>query len=424
MLAWIMDPNQGSPSQDPRPGDGADPDAADTAAAERLVADARAEAERLEAQQQAERLRIENALHETERIGGQSHKGLLQWTLLVFLGALVGIVLQRPDAALFLAACGLFALTQSWDLRDRARTGHAIVDAPLVPGDMGHGLRMVIPALVPVLGAVLYLGLGVFARGTSPTAAHVAAANWCLGAAVVCGLMALPVIQRGFARILVPHSPPGHTARLTASFAVLALLLPVPARLLFDEFLKALPPGQSLVDMGGLVTQLVCEVLVAAAAVGLWVSRDLRQVRERLGLHAMSGRHWLIAAAGLAAVILLNAGMEWLERTRFPELWQADQEIVRMLVGNMSLATVLLLGLSAGAGEEILVRGALQPRTGVFGAALLFSAGHVQYTWFGMLVILLLGITLGLIRRWSNTTTVIVVHMLYDVVAALGAGGH
>jgi hypothetical protein len=38
-----------------------------------------------------------------------------------------------------------------------------------------------------------------------------------------------------------------------------------------------------------------------------------------------------------------------------------------------------------------------------------------------MLTILLLGIALGLVRKWSNTTTVIVVHMLYDVVAALGA---
>jgi hypothetical protein len=424
MLAWIMDPNQGSPSQDPRPGDGADPDAAGVAAAERLVAAARAEAERLAAEQEDERLRVAHALHQAERVGGQSHQGLLQWTVLVFVGAFVGFVFHRPDAALFLAACGLFALTQSWDVRDRARTGHAIVDAPLVPGDMGHGLRIVIPLLVPLLGALLYLGVGVYARGLTPTAAHVAAANWCLGAAVVCGLMALPVVQRGFARILVPYSAPGHTARLTASFAVLALLLPVPARLLIDDFLRALPTNQPLVDTGGLVTQLVCEVLIAAAAVGLWVSRDLRQVRERLGLHAMRGRDWLMAGAGLAAVILLNAGMEWLERTRFPELWQADQAIVRMLVGNMSLGTVLLLGLSAGAGEEILVRGALQPRTGVFWAALLFSAGHVQYTWFGMLVILLLGITLGLIRRWSNTTTVITVHMLYDVVAALQAGGH
>lgn len=424
MLASTMDPNQGSPSPDPRPGDGADPAAADVAAAERLVAAARAEAERLEAEREAERLRIEHALHEAERVGGQVHRGLLQWTILVFLGSLTGLAFGRPDAALFLAACGLFALTQSWDMRDRARTGHAIVDAPLVPGDMGQGLRIVIPMLVPGLGTVLYLGLGVYARGLDPTAAHVTAANWCLGAAVVCALMALPVVSRGVARILVPHSPPGHTARLTASFAVLALLLPVPARLLIDEFLRALPTNQPLVDTGGLVTQLVCEVLIAAAAVGLWVSRDFRQVRERLGLHPMRGRDWLIAGAGLGLVILLNAGMEWLERTRFPELWQADQAIVRMLVGNMSLASVLLLGLSAGAGEEILVRGALQPRTGVFWAALLFSAGHVQYTWFGMLVILLLGITLGLIRRFSNTTTVIVVHMVYDVVAALGAGGH
>jgi membrane protease YdiL (CAAX protease family) len=124
---------------------------------------------------------------------------------------------------------------------------------------------------------------------------------------------------------------------------------------------------------------------------------------------------------GLATVIGLNGGMEWLERVRFAALWEADQSIVRMLVGNISVAGAIVLGLSAGAGEEILVRGALQPRTGMFWAAALFAAGHVQYTWFGMLTILFLGLALGLVRRLSNTTTAIVVHMLYDVVAALGA---
>ena len=67
-----------------------------------------------------------------------------------------------------------------------------------------------------------------------------------------------------------------------------------------------------------------------------------------------------------------------------------------------------MLGLRAGIGEEVLVRGALQPRTGLFWASLLFAAGHVQYTWFGMLTILALGVTLGLVRRSSNTTTAIV----------------
>ena len=109
------------------------------------------------------------------------------------------------------------------------------------------------------------------------------------------------------------------------------------------------------------------------------------------------------------------------ERHRFHALWLRDQAMVKMIAADLSLAAMLVLGVSAGVGEEVLVRGALQPRVGLIWASLLFAAGHVQYTWFGMLTILALGVTLGLVRRSSNTTTAIVVHALYDIVAALGA---
>ncbi|HEV2106424.1 MAG TPA: CPBP family intramembrane glutamic endopeptidase, partial [Candidatus Eisenbacteria bacterium] len=85
----------------------------------------------------------------------------------------------------------------------------------------------------------------------------------------------------------------------------------------------------------------------------------------------------------------------------------------------LPVAVSLLLGTSAGVGEELVVRGALQPRAGVLAAALLFACGHVQYTWFGMLTIALLGVLLGVIRLRAGTTTAIVVHATYDVFAAL-----
>ena len=91
-----------------------------------------------------------------------------------------------------------------------------------------------------------------------------------------------------------------------------------------------------------------------------------------------------------------------------------------LITRDMGVGTALLLGVSAGVGEEVLVRGALQPRTGLLWASLLFAAAHVQYTWFGMLVIVMLGIALGLVRRYTNTTTAIVVHGVYDVIAAFG----
>jgi membrane protease YdiL (CAAX protease family) len=132
-------------------------------------------------------------------------------------------------------------------------------------------------------------------------------------------------------------------------------------------------------------------------------------------------RHLGIAAAGLAAVSGANAGMEWLERTHFHALWLRDQDMTQLIAGDLSVAAALVLGVSAGVGEELMVRGALQPRVGLVWASLLFAAAHVQYTWFGMLTIVLLGMTLGVVRKSANTTTAIVVHVLYDVIAALGA---
>ena len=77
----------------------------------------------------------------------------------------------------------------------------------------------------------------------------------------------------------------------------------------------------------------------------------------------------------------------------------------------------MLIGVTAGIGEEITLRGGLQPRLGIALTSLLFAALHVQYSWFGMLLVFTLGVTLGIIRSRANTTAAIVVHGLYDMLA-------
>lgn len=365
---------------------------------------------------QAQRQRAADA------VGGAMRAGLLRWTLLVGVGAFVALVLQRVEAALLLVVAALFALTQSWDTRDRARTGDPVTDAALEPGSVGTVLRIVVPLIVPIAGTIAFAGLGGFAATLESTAAHRAAVQWCAAAAAICLVTAFPALNQVLARAFMRGPSPGHTARLTSSVALVLLLLPVPCQLLIGELMKNMSSaGQPLVEIGALVGQLVGEVVFALAAVGLWVGRDARAVRERLGLARMTPGHWGIAVLGLGAVIGLNAGMEWLERTQFHDLWLRDQDMVRMMATHLSLAATLVLGISAGVGEEVLVRGALQPRMGLFWASVLFAAGHVQYTWFGILTIALLGVTLGLIRQRANTTTAIVVHALYDIFAALGA---
>jgi membrane protease YdiL (CAAX protease family) len=210
--------------------------------------------------------------------------------------------------------------------------------------------------------------------------------------------MMLPPAVRLFTAVLVRPPRNTYTARLTASLAMISLLLPIPVQLVFDEFLPLFSAADRvLVDVPGLVGQLAGELLFAFAAVGLWLSRGSRDVWARLGLGPMGPREWMVAVVGLVTLSGLNSSLEWVERAWLPGLWQQDQSMGELITRDMGVGTALLLGVSAGVGEEVLVRGALQPRTGLFWASLLFAAAHVQ-----------------------NTTTAIVVHGVYDVIAAFG----
>ena len=46
---------------------------------------------------------------------------------------------------------------------------------------------------------------------------------------------------------------------------------------------------------------------------------------------------------------------------------------------------------------------------------------HVQYSWYGMASIVVFGVILGLVRLRSSTTSAILVHAVYDLLAVAGA---
>ena len=355
-------------------------------------------------------------------------RGLGLWLLLLLAGGGVTLILGHTEGAALIAVAGLFALAQASD----AAAAFAVYrdwvhrDFPR-RSFVGILVRTLVRAIVPVAGALMYLGLAAFALQDSPGANQKLAALWCRGAAVVCLALAWRPLADTITRLLFRGGSPGRdvgrTRRLTARVFVIAMLAPVPAQLLLHDLLRTLKDsGTALADPGALLAQLAGEVLIALAGVGLFVRRDLRATLERLGLTRMSGRDLAIAAAGFAAAFGVNGGMEWIERTYLPGLYATDSEATKLIAANLSVMASIVLGVSAGAGEEITVRCALQPRLGIVLSAILFAAGHLQYTWFGMLTIALLGVVLGLIRSRANTTTAILVHSSYDLVAALTAG--
>jgi membrane protease YdiL (CAAX protease family) len=71
--------------------------------------------------------------------------------------------------------------------------------------------------------------------------------------------------------------------------------------------------------------------------------------------------------------------------------------------------------------EEIVFRGALQPRFGLIATAFLFAAVHTQYgITFASLEVFVLGLGLGWLRAASKSTLPgIVTHAGYDLIVGL-----
>jgi membrane protease YdiL (CAAX protease family) len=71
--------------------------------------------------------------------------------------------------------------------------------------------------------------------------------------------------------------------------------------------------------------------------------------------------------------------------------------------------------------EEILFRGALQPRIGLLATALLFTSIHTQYGLsLDTVAIFMVAFGLGLIRKYTNTTSSMLCHVSYNLLAGIG----
>jgi len=350
--------------------------------------------------------------------------GLLAWLGIVTLGGVFSLALGHADSGVLFVVAGVFALAQSTDAAV-VLAGYREWVRDSLPRRSVHGVlfRLVVRSILPVTGAVAFAGFGTWALTTGSGASPRLAAAWCAFAALISLSLVGRTVADFVTRLLFGSGAPGRTRRLTARIAVLLLLLPVPARLMGSEIMASLrDSGTALIDPPGLVTQLFGEIAIALAGVGLFVRRDWSATRERLGLVAMRPSHLGVLAAGLVAAIGLNTGMTSLQQHVFPRLWNEDAAMVQLMSSTLPVWTTLLLGVSAGFGEEILFRGALQPRLGVAMTALLFACLHVQYSWFGMLTVGALGVLLGVVRSRTNTTTAVLVHGLYDIFAALTSG--
>jgi membrane protease YdiL (CAAX protease family) len=185
------------------------------------------------------------------------------------------------------------------------------------------------------------------------------------------------------------------------------------------------PPQVDVIPSVGiaeLLIQAVFLVALAYIAVGLPFWRDVRTATERLGIVVPSLRDVGIAVAATLACFVV-AGISGAIGQHFdPGLQESLDEIVDQMTAQVQNPLgAVILGASAGIGEEAIFRGALQPRYGIVIPSLLFTMLHGPQYGFNLALLGLFGVSiiLGLERRYVNTTTAMITHALYNAVQVL-----
>ena len=253
-------------------------------------------------------------------------------------------------------------------------------------------------------------------------------------AALAFGIVALLLLFGNVRRRIAPLFPrrqldlqtglqvgfdPDSTLHMTALVLCVFLLANTVLSFIVEGGLSGLAQNFTGITGSELWTQLGIWLLFAALGVGLGLRRSLLSTLRRLGLRAPTLSE-LFMGAGMAAFlfgIAFFVAIVW-EGSTSKETFN-QQTVFSEKIGN-SVNTLLLGFLIAGTaavGEEIAFRGALQPIFGLWPTAIFFGAIHTQYVLTpASLLIVIVGLGLGWLRRKYNTTTSIVAHFLYDFV--------
>ncbi|EHQ35335.1 CPBP family intramembrane glutamic endopeptidase [Methanoplanus limicola] len=168
---------------------------------------------------------------------------------------------------------------------------------------------------------------------------------------------------------------------------------------------------------------LIWMTIGSFAAAGLFLKRDLKGVLKRIGLERPTVRQVLAALAAGAVLVLLFTALDDIVTAIWSFFgWNiTDTDKFEFLLSPyLTIPGIIAASVSAGFGEEIAVRGVLQPRYGIILSAMFFAALHAfQYNWDGIITVFIAGILFGLLRTRYNTTFCAVTHSTYDFILFL-----
>lgn len=166
-------------------------------------------------------------------------------------------------------------------------------------------------------------------------------------------------------------------------------------------------------------------LVLSVAGVGLFVRRNFGQSVARLGLVLPAWWHVVLAFAAAGAFFAFAAAMQGLSQAWTPDIAHkvdvTNQHVFGQLQTPLGIAALALL---PGLCEDVLFRGALQPRLGLVATAVLFTSIHTEYGLsLDTLSVFAIAVGLGLIRKYTNTTTSCACHASYNLLVGIGLAG-
>lgn len=240
-----------------------------------------------------------------------------------------------------------------------------------------------------------------------------------LGTAILAPMFLLSFVRRILARVIPIDAASGvHATALM--LAVLAVGLNF-SQLPLIGGLDALAESTAQVPFVDLLISNLPIGLFAFVGVGFLVRRTPHETWKRLGLKRVTWRHAGLAVGLTVGILVFYYGIDSIWQELAPKNYAMMEALGEVLYGGvMGTWQALVMSLAAGLTEELLFRGALQPRFGLWLTAVLFAGVHVQYGLTpAILEVLGAALVLGWLRRRTNTGVCIILHMLYDIAGLL-----
>lgn len=281
-------------------------------------------------------------------------------------------------------------------------------------------------------------------------------ANWSAVSYIIQSLYACVYLLTMITAILVPKDNFYKNAVIISAIVGLSLLIPFIRRILaklipiqpdsqvhtfalLTSILIPITLFQSLIDpvsvseiqkeeitfvftFSTLWIQNILSAIFAIIGVGYLSKRDWQQTKERLGLRRLTLGQ-VGTAIGVAGLFFILQAVLTIILTKLG--LSPDEEVLKVNEALMSplfnsAIGILSIGLAAALGEELVFRGALQPRFGLILTSILFTLTHANYGLsLASIIVLVLGLGLGYFRQRFSTSYTMVIHASYNILVGI-----